>query len=1015
MVYNSNGAAATAGIGTYDITVGAVTGSTVANYTVVKNTAIKGLTVEKTPLTITAKSTSKNYGDAVTFAGTEFTASALNPGDSVTGVTLTSAGAEAAATVSGSPYAIVAKDATGVGLDNYTISFVDGSLAVNPIALTITANSTSKKYGDAITFDGTEFGASAMKNGDKVDTVTLTSAGAAATAGVTGSPYAIVPSAAVGSGLGNYTIGYVNGTLTVGKLAITVTPDAGQTKEYGDGDQTLTYKVVPVLVGTDVMSGNLSRMGGEAMGDYYIQRNNLGVKTTTNYNPTNYDLTFTDWVEFTITKATLTVTADNKSKDYGTADPGFTFKYGSFKYSEGAGVIDKAPTCTVTVSHDNVGTYPITCSGGADNNYEFKYVDGTLTVNGVGQTINFGTLAGKTLGDAPFTVSAAASSLLPVSFSSLTTDKCTVDPSTSMVTLVATGTCTIRASQGGDSNYNPAPNVDQSFTISAPLSSAKAITVFMIGSVSGTIDEGSHTIAVTVSSGTNVTSLTPTVTITGAAVDPASGAAQDFTNPVTYTVTAENASTQPYLVTVTVADPVIVPVTGVTLNEDSHELTVGNTDPLTATVAPANATNKSVTWRSSDPTKASVDASGLVTAVAEGSATITVTTVDGGYTDTDAITVKPNDPVVVRATGVSLNEDSHTLTVGNTDPLTATVSPADATDKSVTWLSSDPTKASVSASGLVTALAVGSATITVTTVDGGYTDTDAITIEAPVVKTGTIKIVKTTVGGNVTMNSFGFVVKDSNGHSVGSPTISLVGNNTDYTLVSSLNVGVYTVQENNIASNWNLASLICDNGSVANGIATVTVTDGQPIVCTFTNSYAKASQTITVTKHAPTTAAKNTSFGVAAKSSSNLAVAIGVTGNCSIVSGGSRTATVRMGNGTGACAINYTQAGNATYVAATPVTETTTLPKTSQRITITKHAPSRAVRNSSFGVAATASSGLAVTITASGNCSITSGGSGTSTVKMGSSLSSCRISYAQAGDTTYAAATTLSETTSISR
>lgn len=82
--------------------------------------------------------------------------------------------------------------------------------------------------------------------------------------------------------------------------------------------------------------------------------------------------------------------------------------------------------------------------------------------------------------------------------------------------------------------------------------SAKDITQFTILAVDGTISDTS--IAVTVPGGTVLTSLTPTITITGASVDPASGAAQDFTNPVTYTVTAVDGSTKAYTVTVTTAD-----------------------------------------------------------------------------------------------------------------------------------------------------------------------------------------------------------------------------------------------------------------------------------------------------------------------------------------------------------------------------------------------------------------------------------------------------------------------------
>src|SRR5207244_478846 len=119
---------------------------------------------------------------------------------SVASVTLSSTGAVATATVAGSPYAIVASAAVGTGLANYTITYHDGQLTVDPKALDITASSRTKTYGQVVTFAGTEFTTSGLTNSDTVASVTLTSAGAAATATVAGSPYRIPPSAATGTG-----------------------------------------------------------------------------------------------------------------------------------------------------------------------------------------------------------------------------------------------------------------------------------------------------------------------------------------------------------------------------------------------------------------------------------------------------------------------------------------------------------------------------------------------------------------------------------------------------------------------------------------------------------------------------------------------------------------------------------------------------------------------------------------------------------------------------------------------
>src|SRR6185369_10401181 len=99
------------------------------------------------------------------------------------------------------PYPIVPSAATGTGLSNYTISYVNGALTVTAKALTVTATARTKTYGQAVTFAGTEFTTSGLLAGDTVTSVTLTSSGAAATASAGGSPYTIVPSAATGTGL----------------------------------------------------------------------------------------------------------------------------------------------------------------------------------------------------------------------------------------------------------------------------------------------------------------------------------------------------------------------------------------------------------------------------------------------------------------------------------------------------------------------------------------------------------------------------------------------------------------------------------------------------------------------------------------------------------------------------------------------------------------------------------------------------------------------------------------------
>ena len=169
-----------------------------------------------------------------------------------------------------------------------------------------------------------------------------------------------------------------------------------------------------------------------------------------------------------------------------------------------------------------------------------------------------------------------------------------------------------------------------------------------------------------------------------------------------------------------------IPVNGVSLNKVSLSMDVGNSQTLTASVSPSYATNKEVTWSSSNTSIATVSSSGVITAKAAGTATITVKTKDGGKTASCKVTVSASS---VPVTGVSLNKTSLSMTVGNTQTLTATITPSNATNKEVTWSSSNTSVATVSSSGVVTAKAAGTATITVKTKDGSKTAKCSVTVE----------------------------------------------------------------------------------------------------------------------------------------------------------------------------------------------------------------------------------------------------------------------------------------------
>ena len=176
--------------------------------------------------------------------------------------------------------------------------------------------------------------------------------------------------------------------------------------------------------------------------------------------------------------------------------------------------------------------------------------------------------------------------------------------------------------------------------------------------------------------------------------------------------------------TVTVTQDETVAVTGIELNKTELTLTEGGSETLTATVTPDNATDKTVTWASNKTDVATVE-NGVVTAVGEGTATITASA--GGYEASCVVTV---NPATVDVTGVTLDKTSATLYINgesgtNTVTLTVTVTPDNATDKTVTWASNKTDVATVE-NGVVTAVGEGTATIMATA--GGKSAACTVTV-----------------------------------------------------------------------------------------------------------------------------------------------------------------------------------------------------------------------------------------------------------------------------------------------
>lgn len=264
---------------------------------VVSGTGTTTAAITPVPLIVTADDHApKPYGATVTFAGTEYTSLGLVNSETIGGVTLTSAGGPPSATVG--TYAITPSDALSNGAfapSNYTITYVDGSIAVVPVPLIVTANDhIPKPYGDLVSFAGTEFTSLGLVNGETIGSVTLASAGAPVTAPV--ASYAIAPSSATGGTFtpSNYTVTYLNGTIAVIPIPLVVTANSRAPKTYGDvasftGTEFSSLGLVNSETVGSVTLTSAAAPADAPVGTYAIAPSSV---TGGSFTPTNYVISY---------------------------------------------------------------------------------------------------------------------------------------------------------------------------------------------------------------------------------------------------------------------------------------------------------------------------------------------------------------------------------------------------------------------------------------------------------------------------------------------------------------------------------------------------------------------------------------------------------------------------------------------------------------------------------------------------------------------------------------------------
>ena len=397
---------------------------------------------------------------------------------------------------------------------------------------------------------------------------------------------------------------------------------------------------------------------------------------------------------------------------------------------------------------------------------------------------------------------------------------------------------------------------------------------------------------------------------------------------------------------------VTVPVSGVSLSQTELSLVKGATATLTATVAPADATNKKVTWRSNNTSIAKVE-NGIVTAVSAGNATITVTTEDGNHTATCEVTV------TVPVTGVTLSQTELPLVKGATATLTATVVPADATNKKVTWRSNN-TAVAIVENGIVTAVSGGNATIKVTTEDGNHTATCEVTVTVPVTGVTLSQTELSLVKGATATLRATVVPSDATNHKV---------------RWSSNNTSVATVENGTVTA-----------VSRGNAIITVTTEDGNHTArceVVVTAPVPAASVTLSQTElplvkgaTATLTATVVPSDATNQKvrwSSNNTSVATVENGTVTAVSGGNATITVTTedGNHTATCEVTVAVSATGVTLSQTELSLVKGATATLRATVVPSDATNQKVRWSSNNTAVATVENGTVTAVSGGNATIT--------------------------------------------
>ncbi|NOS57116.1 MAG: T9SS type B sorting domain-containing protein, partial [Cyclobacteriaceae bacterium] len=351
-------------VGSYAITL---SGGSSSNYSIILQNGT--LTVGKATLTAKADDKTRVYGQANPVNSISY--SGFVNGENVSVITpplITGPNANNLSSVGSYPITL-----SGGTAANYSFNYQSGTLTITKAMILATANNQTQSYGQSTpTFTITYTG---FVNGET--TAAITSLPVATSSGNSLSPVGTYPILVSGGLATNYDFSYAQGLLTITKALLTATA-GNQNKIYGQPNPTLTISFSGFVNGDNASVVTTQPIATTAAtttsgaGNYSI--------IVSGGQSTNYDFAYVLGV-LTINKATLIAAADNKSRAFGDPNPPFTISYNGFVNGESASVIDSSPTASTNATLSSpIGFYTIALSGGTDDNYDFSYVTGILTV-----------------------------------------------------------------------------------------------------------------------------------------------------------------------------------------------------------------------------------------------------------------------------------------------------------------------------------------------------------------------------------------------------------------------------------------------------------------------------------------------------------------------------------------------------------------------------------------------------------------------------------------------------------